>query len=76
MSGAERPIFRDGLIPRPQSRIVIRSQIPTPVSAGIIEYYNMDKRKLDEDFGVERGFPHKKEPVPQKGGFFPWTIGR
>lgn len=55
MSGAERPIFRDGLIPRPQSRIVIRSQIPTPVSAGIMEYYNMDKRKLDEDFGAEQG---------------------
>ncbi|WP_302574478.1 hypothetical protein [uncultured Acidaminococcus sp.] len=55
MSMAERPIFGNVLIHVPKAALKSDLRYLTPVSAGIMEYYNMDKRKLDEDFGAEQG---------------------
>lgn len=55
MSMAERPIFGNVLIHVPKAALKSDLRYLTPVSAGILEYYNMDKRKLDEDFGAEQG---------------------
>ena len=65
MSMAERPIFGNVLIHVPKAALKSGLRYLTPVSAGIMEYYNMDKRKmeyynmdkrkLDEDFGAEQG---------------------
>lgn len=55
MSMAERPIFGNILIHVPKAALKSDLRYLTPVSAGIMEYYNMDKRKLDEDFGAEQG---------------------
>lgn len=55
MSMAERPIFGNVLIHVPKAALKSDLRYLTPVAAGILEYYNMDKRKLDEDFGAEQG---------------------
>lgn len=55
MSMAERPIFGNVLIHVPKAALKSDLRYLTPVSSGILEYYNMDKRKLDEDFGAEQG---------------------
>lgn len=55
MSMAERPIFGNVLIHVPKAALKSDLRYLTPVSTGIMEYYNMDKRKLDEDFGAEQG---------------------
>ena len=55
MSMAERPIFGNGLIHVPKAALKSDLRYLTPVSTGIINYYNMDKRKMGEDFGAELG---------------------
>lgn len=58
MSEAERPIFEDGLTHVPKAALKSDLRYLTPVSTGIIKYYNMDREKLGEDFGTWLGgFP-------------------
>ena len=45
MSMAERLIFGNVLIHVPKAALKSDLRYLTPVSAGIMEYYNMDKRK-------------------------------
>ena len=52
MSMAERPIFGNGLIHVPKAALKSDLRYLTPVSTGIIKYYNMNKRKMGEDFGA------------------------
>ena len=44
MSMAERPIFGNGLIHVPKAALKSDLRYLTPVSTGIINYYNMDKK--------------------------------
>ena len=78
MSMAERPIFGNGLIHVPKAALKSDLRYLTPVSTGMINYYNMDKRKMGEDFGAELGAVVSgsslwKPAPPTLNGFALWA---